>query len=862
PLSNSVTSYTLEELLLSTGLTLDTLPYHLRHRYDEIRSLEQFNPAHSSHPFPDRLSLEIALFAFQHAKLSEPNMQRLFNIFDLIPSYQSPFHSREELLKAIDAIPYGELETFEITIEPSYARDEFADSDDEADYEESDGEGEAGVERRPSKVGNEPLSWFRPVSFTFTNLFSAVQHLLARPDLADSIEYTPRRVTNQYGDRVISDFMTANWAHQAQSSRTDGVMPMGLIAASDETQLASMTGQQKAYPGYITLGAFSNSVRADVGRDTTVELFQLPILHIPKADREHPAWSSYLRQLVQQCLEVVFADLASQSMDGTPFYCPDGRYRKLYLLIAAWIADYKEKVRISLIVSGRCPICIATRAEMELIQTFAARVGATADRLRLGGLTKAQTKRWGLKPGTIPRLPAVVQIATVLLDGLPGVSEHVVRSFRSYIELGMSLRRHKHSIPSNRNLDTIYTPPSNIDLSQRPRTTFELMEHQLEEYRRHRNPAFESVVDVFFYPRQHSLAHACSSVLLAGSGYGTTSEAPEHIHGILQKGIYKRTNKVDWQKQSIIIKGRLGKCKALSRHIEAGGQLSLHDLAREARQKRNGKSTKARSSRHREVVEAWTRGEPFERVLLGKKLQGLQRSLEFNEAFYDLPFLTSATASYLATVTISESRTTTAEREKSLRSTLPSKRITVAISATIYGDVPDPTHEPDGEREYSKTIIRAISTWGYRDEASRGGVSLKHLRTRKPRYDFVLFQDTDVMGFSGIGIGRVRLLFVVTVGGKLHQLAYIEEYRKVGKDAASGLWRLEGKVKNYKKAPRASGRVIDVEAIISAAHVVPRWAKLSGRVNRWNLFETPGVKVNLNHFIDVGTWDLVEDTAL
>ncbi|KAK4698256.1 hypothetical protein P7C70_g8026, partial [Phenoliferia sp. Uapishka_3] len=789
---SSVTAYSLDELLEIASVTLDELPLHLSRRFKELQSLRENDPATSTHPFSDRLALEIALFAFQHAKLSVPNTQRLINLLDLIPNYKSPFTNRDELLAYIDAIPYGELESYEVLIEPQFSRDEFADSDDE-EYEESDGEGDHGMPKRPSKVGKEPSSWFRQVSFRFHDIFSVVQHLLARPDLAEHIDYHPRKVINKNGHRVISDFMTANWAHQAQARHVDGVMAMGLICSSDEVQLAGMTGEQKAYPGFVSLGAFSNSVRADLGRGTTVELFSLPILHIPQEDRDHPQWPAFLRQLVHQCLQIVFEGLESQPEEGTPFYCPDGSYQFMEILIAAWIADYKEqvgfisklinqqaltsdiKVRLGLILQNRCVICKATRLEVALLKSFAPRIGAEADELRRKGLTVAESRETGIKPGTsftvnkpfldahamftldylhqhlkpfgdhllawlkelldpeqmaefhrrlrlmphftdLMHFPngtdfhlqgkenkALIKIMMTVLDDLPGCSPAVIRSFRSYIEYGMSLCRHKHTLPQDRNLDSFYTPPAKIDLNIRPSTTFELMEQQLEEYDQNRHTAFDNVVTTWILPRQHSLSHSLASILYAGSGYGTTSDTPEHLNSVWAKKPWERTNKVDSERQVRLINQRLLKCEALSRVISGGGQESLEVLAKARRHERKGKTTKTRSSRHQRFIEAWSKDLPFDRVFLSKRphpVPGRQRSLGFAASFYTLPFLVNSTASHLsATTTTTTSNATAAERESSLKKVLSTFPIAISASATIYTDVIDPTHEPNGETQ-------------------------------------------------------------------------------------------------------------------------------------------------------------------
>lgn len=54
---------------------------------------------------------------------------------------------------------------------------------------------------------------------------------------------------------------------------------MGLILSSDETQLSVLAGNVKGYPGYMTVGAISNTVPVDTSKGAMIQVFQLPILH-------------------------------------------------------------------------------------------------------------------------------------------------------------------------------------------------------------------------------------------------------------------------------------------------------------------------------------------------------------------------------------------------------------------------------------------------------------------------------------------------------------------------------------------------------------------------------------------------------
>jgi hypothetical protein len=128
------------------------------------------------------------------------------------------------------------------------------------------------------------------------------------------------------------------------------------------------------------------------------------VVTVPEVDRQHKQWPAFVRQLVHACLGIVFSILKTLPENGIPFVCPDKEYRLGFLRLAAWIADYKEQVRLALIVSGRCAICVASRAEMNLLRAFPAREGTVSDKLRMGGLSEKDQKTLGLKPGLVSRI--------------------------------------------------------------------------------------------------------------------------------------------------------------------------------------------------------------------------------------------------------------------------------------------------------------------------------------------------------------------------------------------------------------------------------------------------------------------------
>ncbi|GAA5984345.1 hypothetical protein JCM5350_001025 [Sporobolomyces pararoseus] len=904
------TGYTLGEVLDELGHeSLEELPPWISGRSEQLRKLSETPSSFPFSPFANRFSLQLATFAFSSAKLSRPQIQELLDLLTLIPNFTPPFSTPEELLSSIDGIPFQEMTLQEVTIRPHMEFDPFeVDSDDEDDGEPP------------------PPAFLRPVSFRYYDVFETVQHLLARPDLQDSIDYTPVLIINRFGARVISNFMTANFAHQAQKLVPPHSTVIPLICASDETQLSTMCGQQTAYPGYLSIGNYNNDTRKDARYKTMVQLFQLPVLHLSEEDKKNKYWPSFLRQLLHKCLEIIFSVLNDQPQCGHPFLCPDGKYRLCKVFLASWIADYKEAVRIALIVSQRCPICICTRAELGLLRSYEARTKAASMQIREGGLTAQEQRQYGLKPERsftdsiqhvdphaflaydllhaaikpfgdhivawvrdllsdaqerelTRRLKLMPQFTDLhhFVNGIDyhfqgddnrnlmkiwiavlvdlGVNRNVVIACRLYISYIYSLRRSKHTIPAHRSSpeDPFELTPQSQDVKLT--TTIKLAEQQLDGFRSVRDAAFASVRNGtgFKLPRHHSLVHGPSSILNYGGADGTSSDIPEHLHIEEVKVPYRKSNKVEPEKQMMKYVGRIRKLQALHRYLSQEGYASLEDVAQERRGKR-----KRRSNQHRQMLSKWQNGEiEFPAHLIGSS--ATNGSLSSVAEKRNLPSLLSDLSAFLIQQEAipRQPHSTPAEHKARITAILPSLRVSVRSLVNVYCELPDPTFDPTSSAKWLKSIVRSTHSWSYRDTSKRGGVSFDRSSAKRARYDHVFYQETNEDGFKGYGIGRVKLIFSVLLFGKEYRLAVIEEYKKESKDVDTGFWKLKAQTRKYRSLTIPRTLVIPVESITRSAHVVPLWKELDKRVSRWEVFDKPGHHAYLNHFIDRGTFDLM-----
>ncbi|KAH9846641.1 hypothetical protein C2E23DRAFT_743604, partial [Lenzites betulinus] len=146
------------------------------------------------------------------------------------------------------------------------------------------------------------------------NPVDCVRELMGNPAFRDSIRYAPER---QYTDaegknRIYGNMGTANWWWDIQARMPSGATVAPVILASDKTSLSRMSGDKSAWPGY--------------------RLFHL-------------------------CMTKILEPLVAAGRDGVLMTCPDGRIRRVYPILAAYIADHPEQCLVAACQENHCPKC-------------------------------------------------------------------------------------------------------------------------------------------------------------------------------------------------------------------------------------------------------------------------------------------------------------------------------------------------------------------------------------------------------------------------------------------------------------------------------------------------------------------------
>lgn len=213
-----------------------------------------------------------------------------------------------------------------------------------------------------------------------------VQQLLGNPAFRDDLQYRPRRIRKRSSKkRVFSEAWTADWWWNTQvcnhvlirviyslAARSKGKLPKGstiapIILSSDKTKLSVMSGDKSAWPVYMTIGNISKSIRRQPSRRATLLLGYLPITKLL-------CYTASKRKVMGQdlfhsCMRQLLEPLVNAGLRGKEMACADNRVRRIFPLLASYVADFPEQCLVACTKENRCPPCPVTsdaRGDVEL----------------------------------------------------------------------------------------------------------------------------------------------------------------------------------------------------------------------------------------------------------------------------------------------------------------------------------------------------------------------------------------------------------------------------------------------------------------------------------------------------------------
>ncbi|TCD60331.1 hypothetical protein EIP91_010340 [Steccherinum ochraceum] len=424
-----------------------------------------------------------------------------------------------------------------------------------------------------------------------------VRELIGNPMFNGHMAYAPEKVfAGMEGDeRVLDEMWTADWWWKVQEKLPAGATVAPLIIASDETQLSQFGGDKKAWPVYLTIGNIEKSVRRKPSNHGTILLGYLPSSKLKcftKHERRVAGW-----QLFHYCMDTILSPIRKAGEEGVEMLCADGFMRRVYPILAAYIADYPEQLLVTCCKKGWCPKCKRRDQEIgdlaEHLGTLLRRQDETLDILQREeeNIATREFGAQGLRPlykpfwAGLPHADIFMAITPDILHQLhKGVfKDHLVKwclqlagpeiDKRFACQIGHPGLRHfrlgishikqstgaEHKqmekvfgcvLPGAVQQSVVHAAIAILDfiyyaqLRSHTTTTLAALRDALRRFHQHKDAFVQLKCRPHFrIPKVHAMEHYAMMIEELGSADGYSTENPERLHIDLAKNAYRASNR-------------------------------------------------------------------------------------------------------------------------------------------------------------------------------------------------------------------------------------------------------------------------------------------------------------------------------
>ncbi|KAF7371541.1 hypothetical protein MVEN_00009100 [Mycena venus] len=462
------------------------------------------------------------------------------------------FHNNRTFLKKVDQLPTGPDWTCKMVT----AAGNWLDENDELMSEDLD-------------------LWMR-------NPVECIKELISSPAFREHMAYAPERV---YGakdgreeSRIFDEMWTAEWWWKLQEMLPLGACISGIILSSDKTKLSQFSGDKTAWPVYLTIGNISKDIRRQPSAHATVLIGYLPVSKLTCFTDDTRSLAGY--RLFHHCMSLLLESLIAAGKEGVDMVCADGFIRRVFPILAAYVADFPEQCLVAYCKENRCPRCLP---HWMIIGTggihLPSRKTGCAQSISPSGLLSPHTDIFAsFTPDLLHQLHKGVFKDHLVSWCIKIVgAEELDRRFKAmnafaglrHFKKGISTvsqwtgREHKEMqhvflgvLAGAVSTKVLTVVKALIDfiyyaqLQSHTTRTLDAMQAALDTFHAHKQIFVDlDIREHFNIPKIHSLQHYVDGIRCLGSADGYNTESPELLHIDFAKKAYRTSNRRDYTEQ-------------------------------------------------------------------------------------------------------------------------------------------------------------------------------------------------------------------------------------------------------------------------------------------------------------------------